>query len=255
MRTSWKVSARAAAARAGVSITRSPAPNTVGWALRRAITSLGVDHVFDVGAHHGEFVRTLRHEAGFTGMITSFEPSEKTFGTLQGGLADDGRWRGMNVALGEQDGSAELHIFSGANFNSVHDLNVVGRERFPALTVDGVETVRVRRLDRVIEELGLDLSTSVVLLKTDTQGHDLDVIRGAGSALDQFAAVLMETAVIPIYEGVPTVDVAIAELREQGFDPAGFFPVIWAADRLRVMEFDALFVNRRFALETEALTD
>ena len=233
-----------AANRAGVAIVRTPPPHTLGWALRRVIATYGVDHVLDVGAHRGEFARRLRDKARFTGSITSFEPSPETYAALTAALGHDPAWRGCNLALGAQDGDAELRVHSASDFDSLHDLNAAGHDRFPELSVDGTRTVPVRRLDRVIGELGIDGSTSRVLLKTDTQGHDLDVIRGAGSALEQIAAVLMETAAIPIYDGVATIDVAVAEMRDRGFDPAGFFPVISERNSLPVMEFDALFVNR-----------
>lgn len=54
-------------------------------------------------------------------------------------------------------------------------------------------------------------------LKMDVQGAELEVLEGAGRALDQVSLVLCEVNVVPSYKGCPQIDEIIAFLRGHGF--------------------------------------
>jgi hypothetical protein len=100
----------------------------------------------------------------------------------------------------------------------------------------------VRRLDTIWPELAADPST--VLLKTDTQGHDLEVIDGAGDLLQEIPVLLMEVAVVPLYQDAPDFPRVVETLWGRGFELTGAFPV-HRYGRARVSEFDCTFVNVR----------
>jgi hypothetical protein len=79
-------------------------------------------------------------------------------------------------------------------------------------------------------------------LKTDTQGFDLNVIRGAARVLAELPALQAEVSVKAIYEGMPGFADVASELATRGYDIVGLFPV--GRDHLmRVVEFDAVFVH------------
>jgi hypothetical protein len=84
-------------------------------------------------------------------------------------------------------------------------------------------------------------------LKLDTQGHDLEVIRGAGDTLSStILALQTEASVIGIYQGMPGYIQAIQVLNERGFEITTLQPV--ARDRLlRVVEFDCVMRNMALA--------
>ena len=52
-----------------------------------------------------------------------------------------------------------------------------------------------------------------MLLKTDTQGWDLEVIEGAAGCLERVVALQVELSVRPIYEGSPGWLEVLARLR------------------------------------------
>ena len=83
-----------------------------------------------------------------------------------------------------------------------------------------------------------------VLLKTDTQGHDLDVLAGASTALGETHAVLTEAPVQPIYENVPRLTEIIAWLDSRGFSPSGLFAISHRPADLAIIEVDAHFTRR-----------
>ena len=109
--------------------------------------------------------------------------------------------------------------------------------------VDAEETIDVRRLDDLVPSLPVLGQAQRALLKTDTQGFDLEVIRGAHAFLARTVAIQIELSVLPIYADAPTYQYVIDELHGLGFDLSGLFPVTLDAD-LRVIELDGIFVRR-----------
>jgi hypothetical protein len=79
-------------------------------------------------------------------------------------------------------------------------------------------------------------------LKMDTQGFDLNVMRGAGSMLRRFPFILTEVPNRQIYEGMSSFEDCINFLRENSFSPVGFWAVSRGAS-FEATEFDCLAVN------------
>ena len=142
------------------------------------------------------------------------------------------------LALGREDGVAQLNVAREANFTSFLEPNQFSVERFGGSAVDRQEEVEVKRLD------GLDLvgPDARVLLKTDTQGWDLEVIEGAAGCLDRVVALQVELSVRPIYEGSTDWLATLARLRELGFRPAQLTSV-GRDDALGLLELDCLLVR------------
>ena len=120
---------------------------------------LGVTCVIDVGAHEGEFARSLRR-LGFSQRIVSFEPASNAFRRLQ-----DPRpsatlaWSVHNIALGPATAAPMLMTFDQTQFNSLlspkaPNYSSGGTEM--VLRVEGSERVRMKRLDDVWSEIVQD---------------------------------------------------------------------------------------------------
>jgi hypothetical protein len=98
----------------------------------------------------------------------------------------------------------------------------------------------MRRLETVLDELLAAHPGARFFLKMDTQGYDLQVVRGAGRQLDAIRALQTELAARSTYEGMPTLPEALGEQGRLGFAVTGIFPVARELDHLRVIEFDCV---------------
>lgn len=210
--------------------------------LDRLLTGLDIDHVLDVGGYVGHFAQSLRRGLGYNGRITSFEPVPDSFAVLKRKAASDPGWSVVNVALGSVDGSAEMSLFARPEMNSLHALSSHADTYAPGLAPTGSITIDVRRLDTLRNDL--PVAGCNVLLKIDTQGHDMNVVSGTGAMLRSIRAVLMEVGVRPLYEGTPALPEVMAEMDRLGFELTGAFPIHRYSRQLRVIEFDCTFVNR-----------
>ena len=235
---------RARLARRGIVIGRTAATNRLDHALVRVLSERNVDYVLDVGAHTGEFARLIRDQCGWEGPICSFEPVHSSFVQLERAMKHDPKWHGHAIALGSASATATMrHFPARSDLDSLLPSNEYSRYRYGALTSTfSQEPVTVQRLDAIIDKGLLFAPSDALLLKTDTQGFDLEVVRGASNCLDRIVSIQIELPSIAIYENLPPLGIAIDEIMELGFYPVGFFPI--SRDRgLRVVEFDGLFVR------------
>ncbi len=230
------------ARRFGVYITRDPSWLVYEDLIVRVLSTLKINCVLDVGAYRGDFAKWLRG-IGYAGLIISFEPVAANFELLDEARAEDTEWHAHRMALGTTKGKAEIRVFSGATFHSFLAPSDYGRARFPdKLQVERTELVPVDRLENILDQLVGDLKDPHIFLKVDTQGYDLEVIRGLGSKAAAISALQVEMAVKPIYNQMTNSFVdALSYLQESGFQMSGMFPVSYSAqDNIRVVEFDCV---------------
>jgi len=131
--------------------------------------------IFDVGAHHGETALKLRRRAP-TAHIHAFEPFPESFAKLQAAVKqvkDVSCWR---TAVADRKGEARLHL-QGTDF----EFSLI-----PAKAEPNVEAITVS-LTTLDEFASAQSIPHVDLLKTDTEGADLDVLRGATNLLERGA--------------------------------------------------------------------
>jgi FkbM family methyltransferase len=216
--------------------------------LRALIARYDFDVVLDVGANFGQFHDTLRNEVDFAGPIVSFEPVSGFREQLESRQHTDRGWDVEPYALGSvHQESAVIHVMESPGLSSIKDRDIGAMQSLlPApdrVGVEGDETIEVRRLDDVAPSHPVLAQAKRALLKTDTQGFDLEVLRGSRAFLAQTIAIVIELSVLPLYADAPTYEDVIAELHALGFDLSGMFPVM-LDPHLRVIEFDGIFVRR-----------
>lgn len=144
--------------------------------------------VVDVGANRGVFTQAALM-AGFR--VIAFEPVPELAQELWALHPQaDGALQVHACALSDRDGDADLHI--ARNMASLTDDTLFGAlEIHPGYTgfgFHGTRRVPVRTLDSLVAAGAVP--TTVALLKVDTEGHDLAVIRGASSVRAE--VILME---------------------------------------------------------------
>jgi FkbM family methyltransferase len=211
--------------------------------LRRQFARLEIGCVLDVGANRGQYRDFLRESVGYAGRIVSFEPIADLVASLRERSAEeDPQWEILPYALGAAGEKRDLHVMRGTSYSSFFQPSDGAlKARIAAKNVvERVEPVLVRRLDDVVAD-GLRLGPGGIWLKVDTQGWDLEVLRGAARTLPSVSALQIELSVLPIYQGMPDYLTVLGELRQLGFEIGALTPV--NRDPLgRVIEFDCALV-------------
>jgi FkbM family methyltransferase len=193
--------------------------------------------IFDVGANVGQ---TIEHLLTLfpPPEIHAFEPDQVAFTQLSERYASQNRVSLNNIALGA---TTERRIFfenTGSDMSS-----------FLSLGVDGWGSIKA---EREVEVGTVDNYCSqhdigrIDLLKSDTQGSDLDVVRGAKRMIDERRVHLLylEITFAKLYEGLPRMDVVCGYIADQGFELVSFYKFHYLNGRAGWT--DALFIHPEF---------
>ncbi len=209
--------------------------------LKSVFATLQINCVIDVGAHIGEYGQMLR-QIGYEGRIVSIEPARAAFARLQESAASDPEWITLQIACGSAEEVRSINLFSLDVLNSLLPPSEHFREIDPA-GVMTTETVTVRRLDSIFDEAIRSIEQPRVFLKTDTQGFDLEVLKGAGDRISEVVGLQSEVALQPLYENIPDYLQFLSYCRGIGFLPTGFFPIFHSPLTKQMVEMDAVLTR------------
>lgn len=211
-------------------------------ALARQLRQRAIDYVLDVGANRGQYARLVRR-LGFKGKIISFEPLEDAYQAVLRQTRNDQNWTVHPVALGAESGSALINVTRLDVLSSLLKPNAESLHLLPGESViQGTQSVRVCRLDELLAELVPENQWGRIHIKLDTQGFDLEVLKGLGETICRISSLQTELSVISLYEGQGDYVSALSYLRSHNFQPTCLYP-LQRVDESRILELDGLFVR------------
>jgi FkbM family methyltransferase len=194
--------------------------------------------VFDVGANDGDTTAECLGEYPES-RVFACEPVNRAFDRLQNRFAGDDRVTCLQVALGSEPGEASIVTHESAVLSSLAPHALV---RSTAGSHE--ETVTVETVDRIVATQGID---RVGLLKIDTEGYDLEVLKGATDLLGREAIDLIEVEVSMSPENLSHVAFAdvVALLSGYGFRIFGLYDQIpeWTLGRPQLRRANVVFVS------------
>lgn len=212
---------KAALRSTGLEMHRIHPQATITHRRRAMIEHLRIDTVLDVGANVGQYASHLRG-TGYKQLIVSFEPLTQAFAMLQAEAHSDPHWSVLNIAIGGEDGEADINIAGSNASSSLLPMLETHIRYAPGSQYVSREHVRVETLDTATREV---LSReNRVLLKIDTQGYEHQVINGARLLLRQVHLIECELSLVPLYEGQYLFLDMVCLLDRCGFKPVHFEP-------------------------------
>ena len=203
--------------------------------IRRILKQARIDLVLDVGANKGQFASDLR-AIGYKGKILSFEPIAENFEILSTRFAHDHFWKGYNFALGAEAGYSKFGV---SRYES--QMSSFREPLCDFLEMEPRE-VQVQTLDHICADI-IDFSEHRTLLKLDTQGYNLEVVRGGEKSLSSVSALVAELALKPIYKDMPGYLESLAWYEKLGFKLVEFSPVARDKDSGELIECDGIFLR------------
>lgn len=191
--------------------------------------------IFDVGANVGQSIVAFR-ERFPNCVIHSFEPSPATFDLLMRNVGSSRDVYLWNLALGASEGTQKLYENSCSDMSSFLPLGAMGWGTVTAETAARVET-----LDRFVKENNI---AHIDILKSDTQGFDLNVLKGARKSIKSgmIDQVFVEINFVELYSGIPGLSEIYDFLLSSGYSLISFYKVYHKSDLAAWT--DAAFVRK-----------
>jgi FkbM family methyltransferase len=172
--------------------------------------------IFDIGANVGSTVRDFS-KAFASPIIHAFEPSPGTFEFLKANTSDISRLTLNNSGIGSSNGRQVFHESQESTMSSF-----LKPDRDCWVKPSGDATVRVETIDCYCERNGIK---KIDILKSDTQGYEMEVLRGAERMFKNggIGLVYLEIIFSAMYEGLPGMDEIFRFLIKNGFHLVTFY--------------------------------
>ena len=165
-----------------------------------------ITSVFDVGANAGRWT-AIYSKLLPKALFCMFEANPNQASPT---LASNHRW--FNAVLSSPEVSkVEFYTISGTG-DSYY------KEQTKAYTSCIPITLPTTTLDKLATQHNI---TPPQLMKIDTQGSELDILRGAVESIKSVDILVTETAVLPYNKGAPNFNDYLSAMSELGFVPIG----------------------------------
>lgn len=228
--------------RAGYDLTRfNPKHNPVAR-LMAMIRFHEIDLVLDVGANDGHFASVLL-ENRYVGRIVSFEPQTDAFSRLVSKSNNVDGWECRNIALGSENHVSTINVSENSVSSSILDMLPEHEIAAPGSGYSGKEQIEVKSLDSIWNEL--NGRGRKAWLKIDTQGYEMEVLRGATASLAVIEVVQMEMSLVELYGGSPSFMELLEYVLNAGYEIASFEPGFTDAVSGRVLQVDGIFIRKK----------
>jgi len=199
----------------------------------------GITLVVDIGANIGQYGAALR-VSGYGGRIVSFEPLSAAHAELARVASPDKTWiAAPRAAVGATPGNITINVSASSDMSSALPFTAHAASTFDGDRMVGQETVPLTTVDAILAAHAG--ANDRVFLKSDTQGYDLEVLRGARASLGRIFGLQIESSLCPIYEGQPDWRAVIDFLAPHGFAVHFIVPGYFSKRYGRMMEVDLIF--------------
>ena len=194
--------------------------------------------IFDVGANRGQSVKRFRR-AFPRCSVYAFEPCTEAFGRLEQIYGQDEGIVLNKLAVGAHNEKRTLFLNKCSDMTS---FLAAGSEWWGG--VDGSEVVEIITIDSFCGERDID---RIDLLKSDTQGFELEVLTGARNMLSRGAITFafVEVNFCQMYEGQATFWKIVEFMNDNQMRFMGLYDCAYRGSLLSWS--DALFVHREKA--------
>jgi FkbM family methyltransferase len=230
----------------GLEVRRAKNANLEPFVLKNILSATGASIVLDVGANVGQYGDSLL-QGGFNGTLISFE----AIPDIHRRLLEHAKRRSPHwlvapcAAVGSSKGQIEFNIAGNSVSSSVLPMMAAHLDAAPQSRYVQKQLVNVARLDEIAEPLIPAAGT--MLIKVDTQGYEIEVLKGATGLLERTVALQLELSLVPLYDGAPTIAQMISFAAANGFELFNLIPGFRDKRSGRLLQADGFFVRTGLA--------
>lgn len=133
--------------------------------------------IFDIGANIGNYSKMIK-QISLNTKLYSFEPHPKTFLTLKG-VASKNNFLAFNFGFGNKEEQTKIYDYAdndGSSHASLYSKVITDIHKGKATEHE----ITITKIDTFVKKYKIN---KIDLLKIDTEGNELDILKGAKDAL------------------------------------------------------------------------
>lgn len=175
----------------------------------------GQPMLFDIGANVGQTVKDFK-EVFRSCTIHSFEPSPDTFEILKNSTFKEKNVHIWNYGIGAESGELILNEYQFSNTNSFLNINDRPKKKTP---------VKIITVDEFCEENKIE---KIDILKIDTEGFELEVLKGSNASFskNKIGLLFFEISFSNKQNGTPAFTELCDFALNKGFELVSIYPIM-----------------------------
>ncbi len=192
--------------------------------LIKSINKNNISSIIDVGANNGQFAEEV-FKNGFNGNILSFEPLKLEHSYLLDKQIKMKRnnWEiAQRCGVGSSKKKLKINISGMRQSSSILDISEIHTNLYPDSVNVNKEEIDILPLDNFYNKI-INMKKNI-LLKIDTQGYELEILKGAKKSLEYIDAIYAEVSLVELYKNQPLFDEILEHVKREGFS-------VWSVDR------------------------
>lgn len=225
----------------GLNVTLTTNVNFTYKSIEKAMDYNGINMLIDIGANVGQFSSMMRY-VGYSKSIISFEPLQNEWHELNRISKKDPNWKVFErCALGSVNCESYINKSANSVSSSLMPILISHVKASPNSFYIDKQLTKVLTLDSILQTQNTLFAGKEILLKIDTQGYELEILKGASKFLNITKGILVELSLIELYEGQVLWGELITEIEAMGFKLWSFYPGFSNPDDGKTYQVDALF--------------
>lgn len=208
----------------------------MNWSIEN-LSRLGFspDLVIDIGAYVGDWTRMVSRTFNDSRLLM-LEAQKGKRAYLEKVIEEVGPRAEFRIGLLGPEEKEAVTFFEMETGSSVLEENTSYNRK-------KVE-IPMKTLDSVFSDYKGDEKFSNIFLKLDTQGFEVEVLKGASETLENVEFILLELSTLNFNKGAPLFQEVSSFLFEKGFLLFDIADITRKETDLALMQFDAIFVNK-----------
>ena len=211
--------------------------------LLKSIKQFNVNSVIDVGANEGQFALKLINSK-FKGDIISFEPLKDEHSLLNKLSFKKKNWKvARRCALGNKNKIMQLNISGNRQSSSLLKILRKHTELRPDSSIIKTDSVNVEKLDNFKSDISKFKKN--LLLKIDTQGSEIDVLRGAAKVIKNIKCLFVEVSLVSLYKNQKLWLDVIKYVKKLNFEVWSIDPLLRNNNTGQTYQVDIFFYKKK----------
>ena len=196
-------------------------------------------YIVDVGVADGATCTFFSREFP-AHKILGFEPVKQSFDHASAQTKQNANIKLNHMALSDRKGESTVHITSDSLSSSLNEIDYSSLDGETKDYSSKFETIEHQKVitSTLDDETG---SEKILLMKIDTQGTELTILKGGIETLKRTKLILIEMNNHHLYKNSCQYHEVDAFLRQQGFELKDIY--VTYRDKGNMKEYDALYLN------------
>lgn len=203
----------------------------------KRLKELHIDTVLDIWANTGQSIDFFG--SIFNNIhIHSFEPLPSVFKQLDKSHGKKANVKLYNTALWSTDGVSTINECGFNPSSSLLKMSKLHKDAFPFTAKSTSVHITIKTLD------SYNIAWSNMLIKIDTQGFELEVIKWWKKTISNAKIVIIETSFFELYDKQPLFDEIYQRMLSLWFSYIGAFDQLANPQDWKILQQDAIFIKK-----------